>query len=67
MILIVFAAGIVGYMWIEGWNRWPKNGPGHPSSQTKIMAGDTLIAMGRDEDLERLREVLVPKKSGAGA
>ena len=32
----------------------------NPSSQTKIQSGDILIAMGRDKDLERLREVLTP-------
>jgi len=31
----------------------------NPSSQTKIRAGDILIAMGRNNDLERLRKVCI--------
>jgi len=36
----------------------------NPSSQTKIMAGDILIAMGRIKDLDSLRELLLAKKNG---
>lgn len=32
----------------------------NPSSQTKIESGDTLIAMGRNRDLETLRKALTP-------
>ncbi len=32
----------------------------NPSSQTKIQSGDILIAMGRDKDLETLRNALTP-------
>jgi voltage-gated potassium channel len=32
----------------------------NPSSQTKIESGDTLIAMGRNRDLETLRKTLTP-------
>jgi voltage-gated potassium channel len=39
----------------------------NPSSQTKIVAGDILIAMGRNRDLERLRAVLLHRKSGTRA
>jgi voltage-gated potassium channel len=39
----------------------------NPSSQTNVMAGDTLIAMGRNKDLDRLREVLLATKSGTRA
>jgi voltage-gated potassium channel len=39
----------------------------NPSSGTKIADGDTLIAMGRNKDLESLREVLLAKKSTTGA
>ena len=38
----------------------------NPSSQTKIVAGDILIAMGRNRDLERLRAALLQGKSGTG-
>lgn len=31
----------------------------NPSSQTKIQTGDTLIAMGRNDDLERLRKICI--------
>lgn len=36
----------------------------NPSSQTKIVEGDILIAMGRNRDLERLRAALLQGKSG---
>jgi len=39
----------------------------NPSSQTKIMAGDILIAMGRIKDLDSLRELLLANKSGTGS
>jgi len=32
----------------------------NPSSQTKIQTGDILIAMGRNNDLERLRKACIP-------
>jgi len=38
----------------------------NPSSQTKIVAGDILIAMGRNRDLERLRAALLQGKSSTG-
>ncbi|HUV60499.1 MAG TPA: TrkA C-terminal domain-containing protein [Desulfatiglandales bacterium] len=31
----------------------------NPSSQTKIQTGDILIAMGRNNDLERLRKACI--------
>ena len=37
----------------------------NPSSQTKINRGDTLIAMGRSKDLEKLRKALTPAMYGA--
>ena len=36
----------------------------NPSSQTKINRGDTLIAMGTNKDLEKLRKALTPAKYG---
>jgi voltage-gated potassium channel len=36
----------------------------NPSSRTKINRGDTLIAMGRNKDLEKLRKALTPALNG---
>jgi voltage-gated potassium channel len=36
----------------------------NPSSKTKINRGDTLIAMGRNKDLEKLRKALTPVMYG---
>jgi len=32
----------------------------NPSSKTKIQSGDILIAMGKYDDLERLRKTCIP-------